>query len=120
MAAHAAAPARRHTALSSGGAALPVLLGVCYFLYALFIGRSVGPALLAGAVLAVLVFALGRVEDALPRELRAASYGTLAGAAIGYLYSLTDASVLTSVGIGLTVGAGTLAAAFYVFYTHED
>ncbi|MFI6644234.1 hypothetical protein [Streptomyces sp. NPDC050504] len=118
MAAHAAAPTRRHAPLSSAGA-LPVVLGVGYFLYALFIGRSAVPALLAGAVLAVLVFALVRVGGALPRELRAASYGALAGAAIGYLYSLTDASVLTSVGIGLTVGAGTLAAAFYVFYTHE-
>ncbi|THA36453.1 hypothetical protein E6R18_00025 [Streptomyces sp. A1277] len=132
MAAHASvqargrrrAPARHHSALSW---AVPVTLGVIFGCYATAIVRSggvlTGPllalGLVSGAVLAVLCFGLGRIQDRLPRELRAAAYGVLAGGSIGFLYSLSGASILRASVIGLIIGLGALLAAFYHFYTRE-
>lgn len=132
MAAHASvqahgtrAPAQRHSILSW---ALPVTLGVILGWYATSIVRGGGVltggqlalGLISGAVLAVLCFALGRMQKRLPRELRAAAYGALFGGSIGFLYSLSDKSVLASSVLGLLTGAAMLVAAFYVFYTHEN
>lgn len=44
----------------------------------------------------------------------------LAGGAIGFLFSLSDASVLSSSVLGLIVAACTTITAFYLLYTHED
>jgi hypothetical protein len=138
MATHASMPtrgrnrarttARRHGAL---GWALPLALGVIFGFYAAFIlrvqegGRSTGGqvvlGVVAGVALAALCFALGRIQHALPRELRALAYGALTALAIGFLVSLDDSSsVLRSSAIGLAVGAGVLCAAFYLFYTREE
>ncbi|MFE1346264.1 hypothetical protein ACFW57_16965, partial [Streptomyces sp. NPDC058757] len=71
--------------------------------------------LLAGGV-----WALRTHGHVLPRELRAVAWGALAGGATGFLYSLSGASVLSASMIGLLMGIGVGAGAFYLFYTHED
>lgn len=107
--------------------ALPLALGVIFGFYAAFILRDGGPStggqvvlgVVAGVVFAALCFGLGRIQRALPRELRAAAYGALTACAIGFLVSLNGGSVLRSSAIGLAVGAGALLSAFYLFYTRE-
>ncbi|NUK10457.1 hypothetical protein HRW18_21215 [Streptomyces lunaelactis] len=124
MAAHAAVPARHHGSLSW---ALPVTLGVAYGIYVVAIDRGAKGftsgqfvlGVVSGLVLAALAFALGRIQQALPRELRSAAYAALCGVAIGFLYSLTGESVLKSAGMGVIFAAVMFAASFYVFYTRE-
>ncbi|MDT9691021.1 hypothetical protein Q5762_22260 [Streptomyces sp. P9(2023)] len=125
MAAHAAVPTRRH--LSTHGWGLPVTLGLAYGIYAAAIQRSGGVitwgqvvlGLVSGIVLAGAVYALRQWGGVLPRELRAAAWAALAGGAVGFLFSLSDASVLSGAILGLVVAAGTFVTAFYLFYTHE-
>ncbi|MFI8824335.1 hypothetical protein [Streptomyces sp. NPDC053431] len=126
MAAHAAVPARRH--FRTHGWGLPVTLGIAYGLYAPTNARQGGATswgqfwlgVISGVVLAVAVYAMRRYGRLLRRELRAAAWGALAGIAIGFLYSLTGASIYSSTLLGLIVAACTGAAAYYLFYTHED
>ncbi|MFE7775436.1 hypothetical protein ACFU5O_16350 [Streptomyces sp. NPDC057445] len=125
MAAHAAVPARHHGSL---GWALPLAIGVIYGFYTSFMAREasepVGGQLVigfvSGAVLAGLCFALGRFQEALPRELRAAAYAALMGISVGYLYSLSGRSILTVIALALVLAVSTFLVTFYVFYTHED
>ncbi|MDF9811214.1 hypothetical protein [Streptomyces sp. SPB162] len=117
--------ARHHGSL---GLALPLTLGVIYGFWAGFAARDSGEltaaqiwlGVIAGAVMAALSFLLGRTQQALPRELRAAAYGVLAGTSAGFLHSLTDESVLRCAGVGLCFAAAATAASYYVFYTHES
>lgn len=117
-----------HRHISRLAVAVPVLLGIAYGAYASFIARSGGPAtygqlalaLISGVGMALLVFGLLRVAPALPRELRAAAWGVLVGGSIGFLYSLTDQSVLRSCAVGFFVAVGTIAATFYAFYMREQ
>ncbi|MFF6885303.1 hypothetical protein ACFY9F_19285 [Streptomyces sp. NPDC012421] len=126
MAAHAAVPARRHVNLH--GAVLPAVLGIAYGLYTSTVSRHGGALtwgqLWLGIVSAVLlgggVYALRTYGRALPREARAPAWGALAGGAIGFLFSLSGASVLSASVLGLIVAAGVAAAMFYLYYTHED
>ncbi|MFF8610568.1 hypothetical protein ACF06X_32160 [Streptomyces sp. NPDC015346] len=136
MAAHAALPSRRRPKahdrhdrrLRTRGWGLPLTLGFLYGFYAAAIVRSGGLitwgqvllGLAAGAVLAGAVYVLRRRGRVLPRELRAAAWAALAGCAVGFLFSLSRASVLSAVVLGLVVAAGMYVATFYVFYTHED
>ncbi|MER7000378.1 hypothetical protein [Streptomyces sp. NPDC000410] len=126
MAAHAAVPARRrHISL---GVAVPLVIGVVYGFYTSFMAREAGASVgaqlvigfVSGVVLAGLCFALGRVQRALPRELRAAAYAVLMGCSVGYLYSLSGRSILTVTVLALVLAAVTFCVTFYVFYTHED
>ncbi|AJF66026.1 hypothetical protein [Streptomyces vietnamensis] len=126
MAAHAAAPTRRR--ISTHGWGLPVTIGVLYGFYAEVNARDGGAlswgqfwlGLISAVVLAVALYALRRYGRALPREARGAAWGALAGIAVGFLYSLTDASVYASTLLGLIVGVCVGGAAYYLFYTHED
>ncbi|WP_030694077.1 hypothetical protein [Streptomyces globisporus] len=126
MAAHAAVPVRRR--VSTNGWGLPVTIGVLYGLYAEVNARDGGAlswgqfwlGLISAVVLAGALYALRRYGHALRRELRAAAWGALGGIAVGFLYSTTDASIYSSVVLGLVVGLVTGGAAFYLFYTHED
>ncbi|WP_406452064.1 hypothetical protein OG782_17685 [Streptomyces sp. NBC_00876] len=132
MAAHASVQARGMRARAQRPSmlswAVPVTLGVILGWYATSIVRGGGVltgtqlalGLISGAVLAALCFVLGRMQNRLPRELRAAAYGALFGGSVGFLYSLSGKSVLAASVLGLLTGAGMLIAAFYVFYTHED
>nr|WP_245703640.1 hypothetical protein [Streptomyces lushanensis] len=103
------------------------MLGIVYGAYAAYIARGGGPAsygqlalaLVSGALLALLILGLLRVQHSLPREPRAAAWGALVGCAMGFLYSLTGHSVLLSSGIGLALGVGTVIITFYAFYMHE-
>ncbi|MGC4947403.1 hypothetical protein ACLQ2N_14565 [Streptomyces sp. DT224] len=132
MAAHASVPVRgrhatpaRHRPVLSW--AIPAALGLIMGCYATAIVRGGGVltgtrlalGLVSGAVLAVLCFGLGRIQNRLPRELRAAAYGVLTGGSIGFLYSLSGASILSASVIGLILGLGGLLAAYYYFYTRE-
>ncbi|GHJ91862.1 hypothetical protein SNE510_13810 [Streptomyces sp. NE5-10] len=126
MAAHAAVPVRR--SVETHGAFLPALIGVLYGLYAATVSRHGGAltwgqlwlGLLSAILLAGGIWALRTYGHALPREARAVAWGALVGGATGFLYSLSGASVLSSSGLGLLMGAGVAAGAFYLFYTHED
>ncbi|MFI5768890.1 hypothetical protein ACIA74_10105 [Streptomyces sp. NPDC051658] len=119
------AQARGHSALSW---AIPVTLGAAYGLYASFILRNNGASggrqfwygLITAVVLAVLCFALGRIQHAMLPLVRAVVYGALTAAAVGLLVGLTDSSVLRSSALGLAVGLGMFITTFYIFYTHED
>ncbi|WP_369145208.1 hypothetical protein [Streptomyces sp. R44] len=126
MAAHAAAPTRRR--ISTHGWGLPVTVGVLYGLYAEVNARGGGAlswgqfwlGLVSAIVLAVALYALRRYGHTLPREARGAAWGALCGIAVGFLYSLTGASIYSSTVLGLVVGGVSGGAAFYLFYTHED
>ncbi|RFU85915.1 hypothetical protein DY218_14985 [Streptomyces triticagri] len=102
-------------------------MAVVYGFWAAGIDRDAGPitwgnvlfGVVAGVVAAGLFVAVRAVAPSLPRELRAMVWAAFAGIAFGFLYSLTDASVLRS-----TVMAGIFATAvgavvFYRAYTHE-
>lgn len=124
MAAHAAVRVRHYR---SRAWALPVTLGVAYGFYAGFLrrtGRDVnwGDVLfgvVCGVIVAALAFGLGRIQQSLSHEVRAAAYATLFGGAMGYLFSQTGASVLKSSVMGLVLGGAMLVSAFYVFHTRE-
>ncbi|MER8068923.1 hypothetical protein ABTZ59_11600 [Streptomyces sp. NPDC094034] len=104
-----------------------LLLGVAYGAYASYIARGGGPAtfgqlalaLISGALAALLVFGLVRVQHGLMREVRAAAWGVLVGGGMGFLYSLANHSVLLSSGIGLAFGVATVIVVFYRLYTRE-
>ncbi|WP_405796870.1 hypothetical protein [Streptomyces sp. NBC_01506] len=108
--------------------AWPVSLGILYGIWAPFIQRHGSPlnalqitlGVVSGLAVAVLVFVLMRLPTTMATELRAMAYGTVAGVSVGFLHSLTYASVLRSSGIGLTVGVATAVATFYFFHTRED
>ncbi|MCX5082945.1 hypothetical protein ACFC18_20370 [Streptomyces sp. NPDC056121] len=132
-----AAPASGTSGLRSMAAgsrlsmALPLLLGIVYGIWASGIRRDAGPTIagittgnvlfgfLTGIIVAVVTFGIHRASFRLPRELRAVTWAAWAGIAFGYLYSLTDASVLRSTIMALVVAAGVFAAMFYHYYTHE-
>ncbi|MFE5027576.1 hypothetical protein ACFRAO_30670 [Streptomyces sp. NPDC056656] len=110
--------------------ALSLLLGIVYGFWASGIRRDAGPSpittgnvlfgVLTGVIVAVVTFGIHRASFRLPRELRAVAWAAWAGIAFGYLYSLTDATVLRSTIMALTVAAGVFAAMFYRYYTHEN
>ncbi|MFK4065297.1 hypothetical protein [Streptomyces sp. NPDC029674] len=108
-------------------AALALLAGIVYGLWACAIRRDGGPittgnvmlGVVGGLVFAALMLALHRVASALPREPRALSWAAFAGIAFGFLYSLGGASVLRSTVMALVVAAGVFAVTFYRYYTTE-
>ncbi|MGR8009365.1 hypothetical protein [Streptomyces hypolithicus] len=114
-------PVRRHPGT------IPATLGLVYGIIAAFLTREGGSlngwdvltGVICGLVLAGLCFLLGRAQYALIPLVRAAAYAALAGIATGFLHSLSDVSVLRSVGLGVALAAGTGITAFYVFYTRE-
>ncbi|MGN9791762.1 hypothetical protein ACTMTU_11815 [Streptomyces sp. OZ13] len=134
MAAHAAMPHRRRRTSerqhhSPTAWAVPVTVGLVLGIWAAFIKRAQNDGVATGGqwvlgvitavVIAALLFALMRVQHALPRELRALAYGALTAATVGFLTSLAGGSVLRAAGIGVAVGAGVAAVTFYFYYTRE-
>ncbi|MEU0986106.1 hypothetical protein [Streptomyces sp. NPDC005953] len=124
MATHATPSARHHISLSWG---VPLALGAVFGFYAGFLRRT-GVAVswwdvlfgvVAGLVFVGVAYGLGRIQRALPRELRAAAYAGLCGMSIGFLHSLTGCSILQAVGMGLFFAAAMLVASYYVFYMRE-
>lgn len=106
---------------------LPLLLGVLYGLWACAIERDAGPitagnvlfGVFSGLTVAVLAFLMHQVSPRLPGEARAAAWGALSGAAFGYMYSLTGASVIRTVVIAILTGVGITATTFYHYHTSE-
>jgi hypothetical protein len=125
MNAHAAAPVPRQHRRPAG--TVPLLLGVAVGLYAVFLehtqGAPAGRAWLVGlitcAVTAVICYAVGRVQDGLMREVRAATYGAVFGGAMGYLLSLSGWTILKASLVGLVLGMSMVVVSFYLFYTHQ-
>lgn len=134
MVTHAAMPGRKRAraharprSLTPYAVAVPLALGIIYGFYAAFIRRDGGPStggqvvlgLVSGAAVAVLCFALGRIQRSLPHGVRALAYGALTACAVGFLVSLTDTGVLRSTVLGLVVGVGVFLSTFYFFYSRE-
>lgn len=126
MLADTAAPVGRHHRMTAAAWALPLLIGAAFGGYAWFLERgrdstagALPVGLAAGVALALVCFAVGRVQRALPREGRAGLYGGVFGCAMGFLYSLSGPSVLTAAVFGLALGAGMFAVVFYYLYTHQ-
>ncbi|MDQ8707606.1 hypothetical protein RCO28_34810 [Streptomyces sp. LHD-70] len=126
--AHAApAPVRAHRPTGSTTWLAP-LLAVAYGLWAAANHRDGGPittgnvlyGIVAGVVFGAVYFGLRSMSARLPRELRALAWGSFTGIAFGFLYSLTDASILRSIGNAAIVGAVVAGAMFYRYYTTED
>ncbi|MGP4043260.1 hypothetical protein [Streptomyces sp. 2A115] len=121
-----AAPASR--TLGASKLVVPVFGGIVYGLWAAAIGRDAGPITGWNVLLGVasaIAFAVAHVgihalAPRLPRELHALAWAAFAGIAFGFLYSLTDATVLKSAGLACVVAAGVFAVVFYRYYTTED
>ncbi|MFD5336373.1 hypothetical protein [Streptomyces hawaiiensis] len=117
--------ARTHAATQ---VALPVVLGLIYGFWAAANQRHGGPitgwnllfGFVTALVFAVLFAAVWRLAPRLPRELHALSWFAFTGCAVGFLYSQTGASVFSSSGLGLLVGASVFAMVFYRYYSRED
>jgi hypothetical protein len=133
MTTHASTPTRRRTRArtnrpSTVGWAVPVTLGVIGGWWATSIVRGGGVltgtqlalGLISGAVLAALCYGLGRVQKRLPTVTKATAYGVLFGGSVGFLYSLSDKSVLASTVLALVTGAGMWVCAFYAFHVTEE
>ncbi|MFJ7335576.1 hypothetical protein ACIQU3_11090 [Streptomyces sp. NPDC101110] len=116
---------RVHVAVKVG---LPVVLGLTYGYWAAAIRRDAGPitgwnllfGFLTALVFAAVFAAVCALAPLLPRELHALCWFVFAGGATGFLYSQSGASVISSSGLGLAVGAAVLVMVFYRYYTHED
>lgn len=126
MTAQQALPVARHH--GSLAWAMPVTLGVFFGFMAGFLRREGAPVdwwdvlygVVAGLVFAAVAFGLGRIQHNLMPELHAGAYGALCGIALGFLHSLTGASVLTAVVTGLVFGGMMLVGSFYVFHNRAD
>ncbi|MCL8011000.1 hypothetical protein [Streptomyces sp. AS02] len=108
--------------------AVPVVLGLVYGYWAAANQRSGGEItgwnLLFGFVTAfafmVLYVGIRALAPHMRRELHAILWASFTGGTFGFLYSLTDKSIVRSVLMGLVVGAVWFAVLFYRYYTHED
>ncbi|MCQ4084718.1 hypothetical protein NGB36_30125 [Streptomyces sp. RB6PN25] len=104
--------------------AIPVVLGVVYGTYALWLdSNSPQPTptaallgLIAAIVMGALCYAVGRAQPRMSAETRGIVYGVLFGVGIGFLVSLTHDSVLKCAAIALASGAGMGICAFYISY----
>ncbi|MEV0642874.1 hypothetical protein AB0I77_49845 [Streptomyces sp. NPDC050619] len=107
---------------------IPVVLGLVYGYWAAANRRDGGPVtgwnILFGFVTAlafiVLCIAVATLAPRLKRELHSLTKSGFAGAAFGFLYSQSGASVLRSTVMALLVTAAIFAVFFYRYYTHED
>ncbi|WAZ22975.1 hypothetical protein STRCI_004284 [Streptomyces cinnabarinus] len=116
---------RTHTMARFG---IPVVLGLVYGYWAAANRRGGGEItgwnILFGFVTAiafmVLCIAVATLAPMMKRELHSLTKSAFAGAAFGFLYSQTGASVLRSVVMSLVITAAIFAVFFYRYYTNED
>jgi hypothetical protein len=108
--------------------AIPVVLGLVYGYWAAANRRDGGPItggnILFGFATAiafiVLCIAVATFAPRLQRELHSLTKSGFAGAAFGFLYHQSGASVLRSAVMGLVVAAAIFGVFFYRYYTRED
>jgi peptidoglycan/LPS O-acetylase OafA/YrhL len=112
----------RHRATSW---AVPVVLGIAYGTYALWLdSNSPQPTptaallgLIAAIVMGVLCYVVGRAQPRWSAETRGIVYGVLFGVGMGFWISLArSSSDLKSAMIALACGAGMGICAFYISY----
>ncbi|MBH1935335.1 hypothetical protein I5Q34_13810 [Streptomyces sp. AV19] len=107
--------------------AVPACVGVVLFLYTVFLahdnGFSQGTGWLLGLVVAAVATGIGyvlvRERNAMITEVRALSYGALAGITTGFLHSLSGGTWLRSLGIGLACGVLVGLLSYNVFHWNE-
>ncbi|MFE9771293.1 hypothetical protein ACFYOV_06395 [Streptomyces sp. NPDC005931] len=117
--------ARVHTAARW---VVPVVAGLVFGYWVAANRRHGGPVtgwnvlfgFLTALAFVVLYVALRAIAPKLTRELHALLWAAFAGAAVGFLYSQSTATVLRATVTGLLVAAGVFAVMFYRYYTHED
>ncbi|NEC13295.1 COX20 family protein [Streptomyces sp. SID8014] len=121
------APAR-HLATSRASIGWPLVLAVLYGCWGATLQRDAGPitwrnvlfGIGSGLVVGVVAFVLHKaMTRAIPQPVRAAVWGVFAGAVFGYLYSLSGASILRSIFLGLVLGLVVLVSVFYRYHTKE-
>jgi hypothetical protein len=108
--------------------AIPVVLGLVYGYWAAANRRDGGPVtgwnVLFGFVTAfafiVLCIAVARLAPRLQRELHSGVKSAFAGAAFGFLYSQSGATVLRSTVMALVIAAAVYGVFFYRYYTRKD
>jgi hypothetical protein len=110
--------------------AIPLLLGLTYGIYTTFMARgttpdplswsNVGFGVLCGAIVAAVAFLVGRATKGRSPGIRAISFTVPFAAAMGFLYSLGGGSILSSVIMGLVLGAGMFVSVYYAFYSHSE
>ncbi|MFE1171517.1 hypothetical protein [Streptomyces sp. NPDC058773] len=124
---HALEPAKGLGRRIPATVTLPVITALAFGCFIIFrthtAGIKGGPAMLYGLAGAVVSGALGLLvahfQSSMITETRAASYGTLFGCAMGWVYSLGGEAILKSCAFGLTMGAVMFVASLYLFRTHR-
>ncbi|MGI5528625.1 hypothetical protein ACQEVX_14810 [Streptomyces syringium] len=107
--------------------AVPVTGGVVLGLYTVFLaddnGASTPRAWMIGIIAGLVAMGAGYVlikeRAKMIAEVRAAAFGALFGISLGFLYSLTQVSVLRASLFGLFLGGALAVVSYYVFYMHE-
>ena len=121
-------PTAHHPATSRASIGWPLVLAVLYGCWGATLQRDAGPitwrnvlfGIGSGLVVGVVAFVLHKaMTRAIPQPVRAAVWGVFAGAVFGYLYSLSGASILRSIFLGLVLGLVVLVSVFYRYHTKE-
>ncbi|MBB4894688.1 ABC-type Mn2+/Zn2+ transport system permease subunit [Streptomyces olivoverticillatus] len=107
--------------------AVPVVGGLALGLYTVFLAHDNGYSELQGWLVGLIAaiasgglgYVLIRRRNSMMAEVRAAAFGALFGASMGFLYSLTGGTVLRASSIGLLFGLGLGVTAYYLFYWRE-
>ncbi|WP_171166804.1 hypothetical protein [Streptomyces sp. I05A-00742] len=107
--------------------AVPAALGFVLFLYTVFLAHENGFSELGGWLLGLVTaavatgigYGLVRERNAMITEVRAATYGALAGITIGFLHSVAGGTWLRSLGIGLACAVLVGLASYNLFHWHE-
>lgn len=117
-----------HAPMSRAAIGWPLVLAVLYGSWGATMQRDAGPitwrnvlfGIGSGLVVGVVAFVLHQaMTPAIPREARAAAWAVFGGGIFGYLHSLSGASVLRSVGLGLVLALAVFASVFYRYYTKD-
>ncbi|MCX3062324.1 hypothetical protein [Streptomyces beihaiensis] len=129
MAQHAA-PAPAHLP-SVPALVLPLIAGIAYGFWAANIqrrggdvtGGNIALGLVSGALVAALCFGIhawSARQEGRHFFARAATWGVFSGAAIGFLHSLANGTVLWSVILGAIVGGSMYVATYYRYYSASE
>ncbi|KUJ70119.1 hypothetical protein ACZ90_07160 [Streptomyces albus subsp. albus] len=106
---------------------MPPILGLCYGAWVGWVMHNHGTELFraqmyglaAAGILTALCYGISALQHHVIPELRAAMYGAVFGAVMGYGYRITGSSILKGSLYGLMFGVIGGAIAFYLVHTHE-